>query len=470
MKKISTLIGAMAGAICLFYACKKNTSTETTTQSTPPLVIGTPVAPGNISGAVKGTMTSGNTYTVTGDITIPKGDTLYLQSGVTVCVGNGFNIAVYGVLISMGTQANPNSFTSCQAGAKKLSTITAPSADPAFNGPSSGSGWWTGINCDTSCTLLCLKWTHVDFTGATFTTTYPFVGGTQGSISYGVLFQNAKGDLIIEDSWFYGGDDDLVRIQYGRLSIMRSTFEKNGYASGDVLNAKSGSVGDMAYNLFLGTCTNGTKASNKGGQPVECNINMYNNTYIDGGYRQAGWAGRAGSINYEQGAEGKAYNNLIVNCRTGARIVNNPLADTANCFMGNNYFYADSVSVMDQVFPVGNNTRPTAYYFPTAASCGYIYNANGAAAYDASSQVEKGNPQFKNFPLPETGIMHLYDIDYVGSYDFHLASSSPCLAHGNTSFSPLNATKVTKAPFAAVQTPPGVDIGCYQSNGSGNQH
>jgi len=486
MKKTFKIVTVIAGFVCLFYACKKNTSSETTTQSVPPLQIGQAITgttlgtAGGSPASVKGTMLANTTYNVVGDIQVPKGDTLYLQSGVTVCVAVNANIAVYGVIISMGTQANPNVFTCCQSGATKINTIAqaeSPTTDPAWNGVSAGTaeGWWTGISCDTSCTLCCLKWTNVEFYGAKFATTYAFVGGTAGSISYGVLFQNTNGDLIVEDSWFYGGYDDCIRIQTGRLSIMRCTFEKNGGTSGDVLNAKSGSVGDMAYNLFMGTCTNGTKASNKGGNAIECNINMYNNTYVDGGYRQSGWAGRSGSIDYEQGAEGKAYNNLMVNCRTGARVCLSPVADTINCFMGNNYAYGDSASVLDEVFPVGHVTKPGAYVFPTAAECNYVFNNSvGAAAYNASAEVGQGNPKFKNFPLPEAGIVHLYDINWGGApnaWDFHLTAGSPCIGAGNiTAISPLAATRVTKAPFAAIITAPGADIGCYQSNGTGNQH
>jgi hypothetical protein len=472
MKKLLMIAGITVMAIAPFSSCKKKSSDEKTNISVPPLQIGVPISPGNVNGgSVKGTMTTGNTYTILNDITVNAGDTLLLQSGVTVCVKNSVTIIVKGVLISLGTQAQPNYFTSC--GASKINTIAQgdnPSTDPAFNGPTAGSGWWTGINCDTSCKLLCLKWTHVDFAGATFPVTENFVGGTQGSISYAILFQNPVGNLIIEDSWIYGNDDDAVRIQCGHISIMRNTFEKNGLIGGDVLNAKSGTVGDMAYNLFMGTCTNGTKASNKGGQPIQCNVNMYNNTYVDGGYRQAGQAGRSGGIDYEQGAKGMAYNNLLVNCRVGFRIVNNPIADTANCFYGNNYSYGDSVSVVDQTFPVEYITKPNAYYYPTAAQCGYVYNTNGAAAYDASALAGQGNPMFVNFPLPEPGIIHLYDIAYVGNYNFRLQPGSPCLNHGYTSFTPLHATNVTNPNFAATVTPPGKDIGCYQNDGSGNQH
>ena len=53
------------------------------------------------------------------------------------------------------------------------------------------------------------------------------------------------------------------------------------------------------------------------------NVRMYNNTIVNSGYRRSA-AVRGGSINFEEGAGGMAYNNLIVNCKFGLRVVNNP--------------------------------------------------------------------------------------------------------------------------------------------------
>jgi hypothetical protein len=479
MKKnnLFAIVSAAVVLTAVFSSCKKNTSGETSVVSVPPYQIGQPVSDGSpLSGAIKGTMLSGHHYIIGGDVTINKGDTLLLQPNVNVCVNNTSTIVVKGVLLSLGSQSNPNSFSACNAA--KINTIAQaenPGTDPAYNG---GRGWWTGIQCDTSCTLLVLKWTHVDFTGAAFPVTEPFLGGTQGATAKGINFQNPNGDFIMEDSWMYGCVDDAIRIQSGRISLMRNTFEKCGYIGGDVLNAKSGSVGDMAYNMFIGTATNGTKASNKGGVAPETNIVMYNNTYVNGGYRQAQTA-RSGAIDYEEGAKGMAYNNLIVNCKYGFRVIGPmpnaagiPVADTSNLFYGNNYAYGDSVSVVDQFYPVGYVTHPNCYVIPAPASTNYILTnaANGSAAYDASALVDKNNPMFTNFPLPEPGITHLYDINYIGNYNFHLLSSSPALGKGFTGFAPLNACKVTNPNYRPIQTPPGVDIGCYQSNGGGNNH
>ncbi len=496
MKKNSLLLGLLAAAIALLPSCKKNATTEKTVVSTPPFQVGQTISPGNLSaGSYKGTMTSGNTYTLTGDFTINKGDTVLLQSGVTVCVGAGVTIIVKGVLISLGTQAAPNSFTAC--GVTKIDQIGNPvTSDPAY------SGKWTGINCDTSCTLCELQWTHVEFTGGTFATTEPFVGGTSGGTSFSVLFQNPKGDLIITDSWIYGSVDDCIRIQQGRIYIARNTLEKMGYLGGDGVNAKHGTQGDMCYNLCVGNATNSTKCSDKGsGSFVQCNINMYNNTYIDCGYRQASPSSRGSDIDYEQGGRGLCYNNLIVNCRNGIRIGDGqnsiPMPDTTNTIYTNNYIYSDSVSEVNQFFPVtaGTWTRPNAYIIPSAAQLNLpagFYSPNSTVnggddlAYNDPSLAGVNNPMFVNFPLPEpipggqtlSAISSLETgVSVTGSnYDFHLKPGSPAIGAGYVGFSPFqnipNPVKndVTNPNFAPTITQPGVDIGCYQSSGTGNAH
>ncbi len=486
MKKSIITFGIIAAmAAFSLESCKKKKSSTTddeqTVVSVPPYQIGQPISAGTaLSGSIKGTMISGNTYTIGGDVVINIGDTVLLQENVHVCVAAGKTIVVKGVLISLGTQTGPNWFTSC--GVAKVNTIAqsqSPTTDPAWG--VAGAGVWCGIQCDTSSKLLVLKWTHIEFVGAAFPVTQPFVGGTAGSKSKGITFQNPNGDFIMEDSWMYGTIDDAIRLSSGRCSVMRNTFEKCGYVGGDCVNAKSGSVGDMAYNLFVGTATNGTKASNKGGIGPQTNIVMYNNTYIDGGYRQVQTA-RSADINFEEGAKGMAYNNLIVNCKYGLRVMGPtpnaaaiPAADTANVFYSNNYIYGDSASVCNQFYPVGYITKPTAYITPlNGAGTNYVFNggANGCVAYNAAALAMQNNPMFTNFPLPEVGITRLQDINYVGNYNFRLQSGSPAIGKGKTNFFPLNSTAstVTNANFRASITNPSADIGCYPSAGNGNQH
>lgn len=483
MKKIFIVpFALMVIAIVLFNACKK--SVETIYISPAIVYAANPISDTTTGGTLAGTMLNGHTYNISRDITVNKGDTLWLQAGVTVCLHGTPTIIIKGAMISLGTQASPNWFTRCSL--SKTNTVAQsenPVTDSAF------IGCWTGINCDTSCTLLVLKWTHIEWAGAAFPVTENFVGGTQGKRSYAILFQNPSGDFVMEDSWIYGSTDDAIRVQSGRISLMRNTFEKCGATGGDCVNIKSGSVGDIAYNLYIGTATNGSKASNKGGINPQCNINIYNNTYIDGGYRQY-QTGRGANVNYEQGARGLSYNNLIVNCKFGFRIVGNPTyADTLNMGYGYNYAYGDSASIVDQFIPVGYVTKNNAYVIPSATTLNQIpviYDpVNGTPVYNAASLAGQNNPLFVNFPLPETGISHLYDINYIspgtiapltsnpaGSYDFHLQVSSPAIGIGYINFSALNmiSAGVKASSFAPIITPPSPDMGCYPFLGGGNQH
>lgn len=483
MKTIFFHFGALALVISsLFTSCKK----DSTTVSTPPLVIGQAVSDASpLSGSIKGTMLGGKTYTMSDNITINAGDTLLLQPGVKLKVGKGLTILVKGVLISLGTKSQPN-WIGPDKNITRTDAVGAPAAsDSAY------CGYWTGINCEPSCTLLDLKWTHVDYTGAVFSATFFPTGKAAGDKSFGIMFQNTTGDFIFEDSWMYGCTDDAQRISTGRFHVMRNTFEKCGFTGGDVVNVKSGGVGDIAYNLFVGTATNGSKAAQPTATNIQTNVNMYNNTYICGGYRQINPTGRGGSLNYESGSKGKAYNNLIVNCRTGLRIHNNPAADVLNMSYGYNYTYGDSLRVLNNVYPVmptSSVTVPQATDIPAFTallnnpnySQAYLYVIvsgncpNIVTPYDGSAYVRIGDPKFINFPLPMVGVTHLSDVSAVGSFDFHLQSSSPAIGKGTNNASliaPLAAVQVTNANFKPSEiTLPGVDMGCYQNNGSGNQH
>jgi hypothetical protein len=448
----------IAAGVLIFSSCKK--SNDNVQVSTPPLQIGQAVSSSApLSGAIKGTMLSGQTYTIDGNVTVNAGDTLLLQSGVTVKVTGPYSITVQGTFISLGTKDAPNWITTGTAHQDNpFSSISASlSNDPAFQGQ------WYGINCDTTCSLFVMKWTHVEFAGATMSTP-PVSGLTANTASYEIFFQNPNGVFVLENSWIYGSTDDAVRITDGKIWVMGNTFEKTGSNTGESLNVKSGTVGDIAYNLFVGSATNGTKISNAGATAIQCNVTCYNNTYVDCGFRQSDYAGHGGSINLEKQGKALIYNNLIVNCRVGLRIVNT--ADTTDSNYGNTYFYGDSLSVADDFYSVGDVTHPQSSDIPSPSS--YLPGSYTlGAVYDGSSVVSVGNPGFVNFTLPN---YNYQNVNYASGFDFHLSSSSPALGKGNTSFSPLAVVPVDPNFGATAIVDPGADIGCYESNGTGNQH
>jgi hypothetical protein len=458
-----------------FSSCQKwkGEHTDIYNYSTPAANPVSDAAPLSCSGGstvipVKGTMLTGKTYTVSDgcDLVINPSDTLLMQPGVTLNMGAGSSLIALGTLVSNGSKNQPNFITI--PGVKKNDNPSGllPANDPAYGGK------WKGIIGGPTCNLMVLRWTHVEYAGLTEGKATSAIAGAGTGNQYSILFANYKGNFIMEDSWLYGGVDDPIRISAGKVAIFRNTFEKNGVSGGDCLNLKGGSVGTLAYNLFIGTATNGQKASNKGqatGAP-QTNVVMYNNTFISGGYRQV-QSGRGGCINYEEGAMGMYYNNVAVNCKYGFRVVGSPTADVAHLSYGNNFQYADSLNVANQFYPIGYITQPQSTDIPSITSsakylpAGYLLGS----IYDGSDVVQKNNPMFLNFPLPTNG-HPLRDYTAVGTYNFHLQPNSPLVGKGNTTIKPLIVVPMDKIYGLSDATAPGADLGAYQLNGTGNLH
>ncbi len=486
---------------------------DKTEVSAPFFQAGKPIDASTTGGAVKGTMLANTTYRISTDLVVNEGDTLVIQPGVRIYMGaadaakNGgnsvTNLIVRGTLLSLGTKEKPIYFTVENQAKTDTPGATVTDAngivDPAYK------GIWGGILGDSKTKLMVIKWTHVEF-GCGKLAASPVSGITSGNPAYMISFVNPVGVFILEDSWVYGGVDDPIRIQGGLFNVMRNTFEKGGLFGGESLNVKAGSVGNYAYNLTIGSATNGPKASNKGTNKPQANVYMYNNTILNSGYRRDK-PGRGGSLNFEEGAKGLAFNNIVVNCKYGLRILtadkgsssqysNNPLppADftNPNITYGNNLYYVDNVELANQIYPIESGTGMPAganadipnfstlgitltSTFPLSKSVVTIYD--GAKAVQASGT----NPLFKTFTLPATKPS---DIAYASGFDFNLQSGSPAIGKGFTGFPPIttlsstdanNTTTTITLPISAnfgssSITPPNKDLGAYPMDGSGNKH
>lgn len=470
MRSFCSILILISIVFIVFNSCKK-WSNEKLDLAIPVIPVAQPISDAApLCGSIKGTMLTGKTYTVGCDVTINAGDTLTIQPGVHINVKNKSGIFVKGTLVSLGTKAQQVYITVDSLSALKNDTPNRdPATDPAF------SGGWAGLYCASSCPMLILKWTHVEFGGAGLSIAQGAIVNQSAGTAFSILFQNKDGIFVMEDSWLYGGVDDPIRISNGKICMMRNTYEKAGLHGGDCLNCKGGTVGDMAYNLFVGIATNGQKASNKG-QPVgasQTNIRMWNNTFVSCGWRQI-QTGRGANINFEEGAKGMAYNNLMVNCKFGLRIVNNPAADTANIRYGNNYEYGDSLKVVNQIYPTnaglsGGWTIPQLTDIPDYNSF-LPANYHPGDTYDGTPVVQRNNPMFYNFFLPVPNNIPLYGIQAVGNYDFRLQPGSPAIGKGYTGLIPLALVPVDPRYGVTEITPPGNDIGAFQLNGTGNQH
>jgi hypothetical protein len=159
---------------------------------------------------------------------------------------------------------------------------------------------------------VVIKWTHLDFGGAALKALpFPNSNSLKVGAQYILYFMNPTGVFIMEDSWMYGSPDDATRFYGGTYNIMRNTMEKCGSNGGDGFNAKGSAVGNMAYNLIIGGATNGTKTASDGTTAGECQFTMYNNTYINDGFRNNGvYGARSGSVEIENNSRALVYNNL----------------------------------------------------------------------------------------------------------------------------------------------------------------
>jgi hypothetical protein len=469
-----------------FYSCSKTDNAVVTAAY---FKVGQAISDTTTGGTLKGTMISGKTYRIKRDIIVNPADTLVIQPGVNLYFAatpagqNAISMIVHGSLFSLGTKLLPVYFT-VENQAKKDVPAQDPSTDPAYQ------GLWGGILGDIDTKNMIIKWTHVEF-GCGKLLTSPVSGISNGAAAYMISFVNPDGIFVLEDSWVYGGVDDPIRLQGGKINVMRNTFEKGGLFGGESLNVKSGTVGNYAYNVTIGSATNGPKASNKGGKNPQTNIYMYNNTIINSGYRRNA-DGRGGSLNFEEGAKGNAYNNIVVNCKYGLRILTapkggstqysgNPLppSDFANIAYGNNWYYTDAVTQANQIYPVESGTGiPTGANadvpsFPglgISISSTFPPTVATVVAYNATNAVKAAgtNPLFVNYSLPASG--NPQDVSYATGYDFRLQPGSPALGKGFTGFTPLQVVPVHPTFGATAITPPNKDLGAYPSDGSGNQH
>jgi hypothetical protein len=111
--------------------------------------------------------------------------------------------------------------------------------------------------------------------------------------------------------------------------------------------------------------------------------------------------------------------------------------------------------------PVTDIPKPSTF-LPAGWKVGDVYNA--------PALVKANDPMLVNGPVPLPAGYNLKDVVVVGSYNLRLKPGSPCIGKGNTTFSPEALVPLDPKYGATEITPPGKDMGAYQSNGNGNQH
>lgn len=429
------------GLVVLLAACHKSEDVYVS----PKLVVAShPITSDSLKGSISGTLLTGKTYYFSSDITINAHDTLLMQAGSKLlAVGTASpQITCNGTFISLGTADNNN-------------YITVPDAQRTY--ANAGKGYWGGIQCGATSGDLILKWTHFEFAGGAAGAGADLNVFAPGDPRNNLSYTNINGNVIIEDCWFFGSQDDGLRILHGKVSLMRNTFEDCGTTGGEAVNMKNGVVGDVAYNLVIGAATNAFKISNSGGGPIENKTYLYNNTMLNSGFRQLK-SGRGGSIDYEKGASGKIYNNVIVNCRFGMRITGD--ADIPNIAYNNQQFYGNDISLTSQFYAVDGTG-------------GKAQNA------DIMGAPKANNPKFKGYdvdqfdysvPKPPLAVSAMPQaIVTAMAYDFGILPSSVGYQKGVTSFK-AQRTVPQGGDFGATTVDPNADMGAYPTDGTGNKH
>jgi hypothetical protein len=387
MKRTNTCL-FIAVAVFGLASCSKS-GNDNTKVVTPTVPASNPITPGNISGFVKGTFTTGNTYTITGDLTIKAGDTLASQQGVTVIFKNDAQVTVMGNLLLVGTQDAPIS----------------------FNSDSKLPGSWGGFQCD-SAQSVTIKWAHIDNTGGPDPT-----GSARKTVSVVTPI-----NVDIEDSWFTNGQDDLMRLQGGaKISILRNTILTSGSTDGEAINIKTGATGVVAYNVIYSQAGTGVKLETNDVVPIpQTSVDIYNNTLVSNGWRR-GAAEPGRGISVDLNAKANIYNNIMVNNYQGLEIFTG--ADIVNTKYGNNLFYATADTYTDTTVTPNIVVNLRSNFYP----------GDGVGKPQPSdlisTKVGDQDPLFKSYDqkiATPNGA--------TTNNDFHLNAGSPALGKGNSTY------------------------------------
>ena len=366
-------------------------------------------------GSVEGTWQAGKTYIINGNVTVEKGKTLTIEEGVTVIVagdggqGSSPSFLVNGNLYVYGTADNQVTFTAEEANRTEANIF---------------KGLWGGIQATEDCAEMVLLYTNIEYAGSPAEAGSPGVESgvyDEGEPQYGLLFGNTAGTFVMMNSRIAYTLDDGMRILGGKVLLAYNYFEFTGETGGESVNIKSGTVGNACFNTVFESATNGIKWSNSGDRSPQTNMSVYNNTMVNSGWRRTK-TGRGGSVNIEKAARGNIYNNLIVNCKFGVRVVGDDPedpgdgADYNNTKVGYSYYY-------------GATDLVTAQFYPEVG----ILTA-GDKETD-NDDVTNTDPAFVNHTV--TGFDPAFAGDPTNAtfadVDLALSASSPAATGGNTS-------------------------------------
>ncbi|HSZ25132.1 MAG TPA: right-handed parallel beta-helix repeat-containing protein [Cytophagaceae bacterium] len=449
------------------WSCKKKsdsttttTTTTTTSSSICPTITQISSLPNtNLSGCLNGVLLENTTYYLTGDVTIDPNSSLVVEPGVTVIANGNYIINVRGLISTNGTLSAPIKFT-----------VPTAAKTGSNNGLIAGyGGAWGGLNCD-SAVGVSLHFTVVEYMGGPDAT---------GSPRLGISCEYTK-SLSIEDCWVRYCYDDGLRIHGTQNCIVRrNTFEHVGSTGGESINIKQGATGDCSYNIIWNSATKAIKLETDATVLYpQTQWNVYNNTVINSGFRNAAKPGPGTSIDLN--SQANVFNNLYINALRGVCVFQQ--ADSAHTFYDNNLFIStDGGSTADSTGLKGGEayyTFPLATYFYDTTDKGCVgypglaalhkrfhdkrYTFANAAALNAAGIVTSINDFSADIP-------RLDWMSGAAPYNVNLPVGSPAIGAGRTTPFTFVLSGLSVAPT------PGADIGAKQSASSSafvysNQH
>jgi hypothetical protein len=130
--------------------------------------------------------------------------------------------------------------------------------------------------------------------------------------------------------------------------------------------------------------------------------------------------------------------------------------------------------IYDKQFYYASSSNISTQFYPTTG----VAVAKPGDIASATPGINK--PQFANYNVDgfdyaaatfPMGIAAMpASITNVGTNDFRLVPASPAVNKGKTDFTPLKLVSNTTGTYGATITLPGIDIGAFESDNSGNRH
>ena len=423
MKTKSIFVIAAAMVFCM-VSCEKNGPVTPENPDTPGTGDTTDVVTEGISGEVSGVWEAGSVINVTGHITVPEGQSLTIEEGVTVIfsdAGVGVNhtaieFSVDGNLYCLGTEDAP-----------VLLTVAEELRTPA----NTFEGLWGGIVAGATCGEMLIDHTIIEYCGGQVIEGSPAAENgyyTAGDDAYPhITTNNVDGRYVITNSILRNGWSDGIYMMGGNAIIADNIFSAIGYDGAEAV-----------------ANTNGLKLSSSDQSEVrhQAKIQAYNNTIIGSGWRRDGEKG--GGIYVEENADAGVFNNLLVNCKFRATTPEYDAEGSEDCYdrehsMIDYNFYASGTVESSIVFSGEyEDDGETLFYsgvkFPYE---GYAFNhewydtekvdANSIIARTADEAVAL-DPKFVNFDLNMDPASYTFN----DSWDFHLTAGSPALDASKT--------------------------------------